>query len=605
MAKRRDYRHNSTNDNDPLASRLLKIMSRDKELTRIYRPGNEKQNRIHTTGALTLVIGGANRSGKSVCGFTEAVSRITGEPLYDINDNPIPSRFWSCKPGDIARYWFVGYNLDHIGQTFYRMLFEPGMGGVFTVIYDPNMGRYVKWNENIPWHRENADRKELSEPLIPSRLIREDSWTWNPYGGGQAKKCWSSVELTNGAVLYAFPSTTPQPKQGDPIHGLLIDEDVATGGHVAEYFQRLADNEGWAIWPAWPHDENYVLSNLIDGCKLAMETNDKRSEYILLTMDENPFFTDKAVALAKDRMRMLGDDDLVESRVFGIMGHESRKMYDFNYKRHGISSANIMRAVPDLDPLTPRGALQAVYRKHGKFPDEWTRYASVDPSTTRTVVLFGVVPPPEVLGVQIPPCIIIENEAVLKRSTPKGVAMATKEIIGVRRYEAFVLDKNFGRQRHFAADGASTVEVLAAAFKEEGVTSRLTENWFVMGCNKTQDRYASVRELLSGEGERPSLFVLLDTTPETQKEFGRYYKAEIEHKGVKSVDDAPENPRKFDCMAALEYLAHYIQTAMQMKQHYVSPGVYGGDDSMATIARTIVKQDAEESYIHLGPGARA
>jgi hypothetical protein len=605
MAKRKTFLAQSR-ESDNLAAAIVRSMTRDKEILSVYRPGNPNQDRIHRSPASTLVIGGGNRSGKSVCGFTEFVSRVTGEPIFGLDNKPIPSRFYKAKEGDITRYWLVGYNLDHIGQTFYRMLFEPGMGGTFTVIYDPNEGRYVKWNENIPYHRENIDRRELSEPLIPSRLIREDSWTWNPYGGGQAKKCWSSVELTNGAILYAFPSTTPQPKQGDPIHGLLIDEDVATGGHVSEYLARLGDHSGWAIWPAWPHDENHVLSSLIDGCKLAMEKNDPRFEYILLTTLDNPFFTDKAIQLAMDRMRMVGDEEMVESRIFGIQGHETRKMYDFHLKRHGISGHLATRTVPDLPTTSRRGVLQDIYRRNGKFPDTWTRYLSVDPSTQRAAVVFGVVPPSEVNGVKMPPTLIIEHELIQRRSTPKGLALATREIVGTRNYEAFIMDKNFGRQRHWAAEGVATVEVLASEFRQLGLRSRSTNEWFVMGCNKPQDRYSAVRELLYADEECPALYVLIDTTPETQKEFDRYYKKQTEFKGMTVVEDEPENPRKFDCMAALEYLTHHFWTMMQVGRHFINPSAYGQDNTMAQVALAIASHDEHKAeYIHLGPGTKA
>lgn len=602
MAKRRFIEQQ--NLTDPLEKAIAKDLSKAKEALAAYRPGNAKQDRIHKSGASTMVIAGGNRSGKSVTGFCEFVSRITGERIYDIDNKPIPPRFPLPQPTRQYIYWLIGYNLDHIGQTFYRMLFDPGL---FELIYDMEARRWVVWNETIPWHVENARRKVAAEPLIPQRLIKEDSWSWNPYGGGQAKKCFSSVELTNGAIIYAFPSTTPQPKQGDPIDGLLLDEDVASGGHVPEYMARLTDRSGWCLWPAWPHDDNYMLGSLIDGCKQAMQEGDPRFEYILLTMEENPFFSAEKKQLGADRFRILGDDELVENRVHGIQGRDTRKMYDFQPHTHGICSSTYPLSLPEPDRITPHGALQQTFRQTGGFPDDWTRYFAIDPSTQRAAVVFGVVPPPEVLGVQIPPTLIIEDEVVIKRATPVHVAKACKEKARGRRYEAFIIDRNFGRQRHFSAAGASTMEVLADAFKAEGLFSRLSENWFIPGSNKPEDRYTAVRQLLEGtEYEKaPSMYWVLDRLPDTMKEQKRYLKKQTEFKGVSVIEDGPENPRKFDCMAALEYLAEYVYTMMQCNQHYVPATTWTGTNGMAELASQLRGDDAEKNYIHLGPRALA
>lgn len=586
---------------DMVTAAIRESINREREAMRVYRPGNEKQLRVNASPASTLIVSGLNRSGKTVCSIIEFASRITGERLCGLDNSEIPARFPVPDGKRKYVYWLIGYNLDHIGQTFYRVLFEPGL---FDVICD-DKGKWVAFNENDPWHRQNADRKVPCEPVIPSRLINHDTWTWNAQGGGKAKNCFSSVELLNGAVIYAFPSTTPQPKQGDPVDGILVDEDVAYGNHVPEYIARLADRGGWFMWPAWPHDDNYVLTNMIRGCEVKMDEGDSRFEAVRLTMVDNPFFSDAKKQLQVDRFSMLGDEAM-DSRVHGILGHDRRKMYDFNPMEHGISSPMILRPVPELDDLTPRGALQRVYRDSGRFPAEWTRYLGIDPSTQRSAVLFGVVPPPEVKGVAVPPSLIIEGEVVLKRCTPTHLAMAVKEQMANRNYEAFVIDRNFGRQKHFAANGVAAWDVLAKEFKKHGVASRMTQNYFVPGNNQVLQRQETVRNLLGGELlEGPRLYVLLDATPETQREFERYLKKETTYKGVQVVEDTPENPRKFDCMAALEYMADFVYTLMQASQHYVSPQAYQGDSGMTTLARTVMGLQADKEYIHLGPGTKA
>ena len=600
MPKRNQLVPNRT-ATDPVESAKSTLFDRAREALRVYRPGTADQERVHTTAAQTLVVSGANRSGKSTTGFSEAASRILGVPVFGRDGEPIPLRFPVAKQGEPFEYWFIGHDWNHIGQTIYRILFQPGL---FYTIYDPNLERYVAFNENIPWHAANIAKKVPAGPLIPSRYIVESSWTWNPQGGGKEKNGFDSVRLKNGATIRAFPSSAPQAKQGDPVRGMLVDEDVKFGEHVPEYFARLADFGGWFIWPAWPHDENYMLSNLIDGCEKAMQDGDKRFEHIKLSMSDNPYFTAEKKRLQIDRFAILGDEDMVASRVEGERNVEGRRMYDFQPMVHGVSSANILRAVPELDAGTPRGIVQKLYRTKGCLPAEWTRYFAIDPSTTRTAVALGTVPPPIVEGVEMPPMIVLESEIVLKRATPNHVALAIQEAAELRPIEAFIMDRRFGQQTHQSA-GMATWDVYANAFLEINLKSRSTENFFIPGCDVPLDRYARVRECLyNAHTMKVQLLVVLDATPQTQKEFNRYYKKKEEIQGVERITDVPENPRKFDCMAALEYLVAYLQPLLSAGVGYVEPEpVEKKTSAMLTTCQSILGRSGK--YVHLGPGQSA
>ena len=46
---------------DPLVNAANVLRERERDALRVYRPGNDAQERIHTSPALTLVISGANR----------------------------------------------------------------------------------------------------------------------------------------------------------------------------------------------------------------------------------------------------------------------------------------------------------------------------------------------------------------------------------------------------------------------------------------------------------------------------------------------------------------------------------------------------------------
>jgi hypothetical protein len=151
----------------------------------------------------------------------------------------------------------------------------------------------------------------------------------------------------------------------------------------------------------------------------------------------------------------------------------------------------------------------------------------------------------------------------------------------------------------------ATWDVYAGAFDEIGLRSRTTENFFIPGCDVPGDRYARIRDCLSNaHTHKPQMFVILDATPETQKEFNRYYKKKEEIQGVERVTDVPENPRKFDCMAAMEYLVSYVQPLMIAGGGYVE--AEPTEKPISAISETCQRILGQRSkFIHLGPGQAA
>src|SRR3990172_8376900 len=111
----------------PESAARFNLRERAREALRVYRPANDAQERVHTSPALTLVVSGGNRSGKTTVLFSEAISRITGIPIIGRDGQPIRLRFPVPQLGENFEYWFIGHDLDHIGQTIYRVLFQPNL----------------------------------------------------------------------------------------------------------------------------------------------------------------------------------------------------------------------------------------------------------------------------------------------------------------------------------------------------------------------------------------------------------------------------------------------------------------------------------------------
>ena len=79
----------------------------------------------------------------------------------------------------------------------------------------------------------------------------------------------------------------------------------------------------------------------------------------------------------------------------------------------------------------------------------------------------------------------------------------------------------------------------------------------------------------------------------------------ISGEGIDSVLDEPANPRLFDCMAALEYGAAFLEPMFLVGQAYVDPSMYAGRGSAAYMkAKKILHKQREdnEGVVWLGAG---
>lgn len=582
---------------DPLRYAVQHFCDREREALRVYRPITAAQMRVHEMNARECLVRGGKRSGKSTSCAAEVSSRILGIPVIGPNGEPYPVKYKVSTPEDTRTYWFIGWDIKHIGQTIYRLFFEPGL---FRVIKDEETGAWRTYN---PALEEDACRYEASfpaEPMIPSRLIDEDSWVWVD----RAANVFESVRLKNGAKLFAFPSSAKAPKMGDPVDGLFIDEDIEQPHFLDEYQDRLTDRNGWFMWAVWPQVRNFALTALLDRAEAVKDDPDRDIEAVQLLMSENPMISTDAKNKAFDRM---GSADAIARRDRGELLLDAVAMYDYVPVMHRVN-----KLVNDDETERPPNRMAALRRvltrNGGKLPWQWTRYLAVDPSHTRTAVLFGVVPPQELDdGFPMGNVMVIEDELILLKSTAQTLAAAVKEKIGDRRYQAFIMDRRIGQQTRVGSD-ITVFHVYGEAFKKAGVTSRMTKHDFIPGCDRLQYRWGVVRDMLRGTDGQPHLYFLGDYTVNTLKEFSTYRKKQMYESGVYVIKDEPANPRIHDAMAALEYLSTFVWEQMQMGGAYVYPDAQGdGGSSAYRYAQKLLTQHSrpEEKYVHLGPGAAA
>jgi len=574
---------------------------RQKEAVRLYRPAPQ-QEPIHFCKSPEILTRGGKRSGKTVSIAMEFASRVTGIPLHDAKGNEIPSK-WPIPSKDYPRlFWCIGWDLKHIGQTIHRILFQPGMGGQMRCIQDEHTGNWRIWNRSNPVDAKRVTESHLTEPLIPARFIIEDSWAWNEKRSNQ----FESVELINGAKIFAFPSSGVQAKQGDAVSGIWIDEDIQFPGHLREWQDRLTDEEGWFLWSVWPHMKNEALLGLMERAERDEFEKTPQIKMFQLIMTENPFLTDKGKEQSLGRMET---DEEIARRNRGEVLMDALSMYAFENSTHCIRRPDPNRR---FEAVCPAKQILIDMWLAGGFPREWTRYLSIDPSHTRTACHSWVVPPIEHGGVFFGNLAICEWEIVGRRWSAAMLAQEVFNRAGNKNYEAFIMDKRAGRQTHTGRDAGDNVfTVYSEAFAAKGLFARLTGNSFLPGVDVPTIRFRCVRDLM---GEQPgvglpSILFVEEACSETRREFAKYRKkTEIRGEGMDTVLDEPANPRIFDCMASMEYFAAYIHPAFIGGTAWVDPTMYASRGSGAfraaqkILERRRSKEEGSEGVVYMQAG---
>jgi hypothetical protein len=586
-------------------SRLLELREeqerREREILKVYRPSIQ-QGPIHRSKASEIIVRGGKRAGKSVAVSALFASRVTGTPVIAEDGTEIHSP-WSPPTPDYPRiYWIIGWDTKHIGQTIFRLLFLPGQGGSYRVIQDEKTGQWRAWNRANPEDRKRISDSKLAEPLIPERMLDggfENAFEWEDKKANQ----FNSVRLKNGAVIYAYPSSARNPKQGDAVSGIWIDEDIQFPNHLKEWQDRLTDEEGWFVWSVWPHMKNEALLELINRAEMAERDENPQIESFQLVMTDNPFLSDKGKKQSLGRME---SDEEIARRNRGELLIDALSMYQFSPTIHQIQRP--MDGALNLTDLSDAHRfLRDLWLAMNGFPKSWTRYLSIDPSNTRTACHSWVIPPREVDGVLIGNLAIAEWELVARRFSADMLAKSLMDRSSGYRYEAFIMDQMAGRQTHAGRDD-NTFEVYASAFKRVKFYSRLSSYSFIPGCNVKSTRYRAVRDLMRIQPDAgiPSLLFVEETNQETKREFARYRKkSENRGEGVDSVLDEPMNPRLYDCMASVEYFSAYIDQMFLVDQAYVDPSVYGGKSSpVYQRAQKMLKkrQEGDENVVYMGVG---
>jgi len=495
-----------------------------------------------------LVIGG-NRSGKTLSTLVEDARAATGQDPY----GKYPER-----DGILC---LIGKDWKHIGLVLYKGLFR---AGAFKIIRDLTTGQWRAFNPATDAGRE-AERKE-APPLIPQRFVKHISWVLKSAG-----YC-SVVELHNGWQIHFF-SSEGDPPQGFAASRVHIDEDISNENWVPEMQGRLADRKGCLAWSAMPHSTNDALLGLSERADRAAESGVENPiiKKFQLSFLDNPHIDNEEKAKNIERWSAIGEDTL-RMRAEGEFITDSVLVYPtFSMSIHGMDRTEFPNKVT--------------------VPDEWTRYAAIDPGHQVTAVLFGAVPPSGDMFLIYDELYIRQCNAVMF-----GEKFA-KAIEGQPQFHSFIIDMHGGKIRDIGS-GRQVVEQYVTELRKHGCRSFTTGSAFMAGCDDIEARTQAVRSRMHIRPTGTSwLRVLRNSCPNLERELKRYRKKTIFQNGISIVTDTPNTRGEVHACQCLEYLV-----ASEPK-HFPRQATPEIDDCPEFILKYLARKKKREGqgFVYLGP----
>ena len=496
----------SQHSQDKMMELQKEVASRSLEPLRLYVP-NDNQRPFHDCLASEQLVIGGNRSGKSCAVMVELAWAATGT-------HPIKGKY----PDGNMNIGIIGAGWSHIGRTIYPYLFKAGS---FHIIKDEETGAFRAYHPIKDVERK--DERKPAPPLIPPRMIKSQSWVL------KAANYINTCELTNGTNLWFFSSDGPPP-QGFQLDLVIFDEDINNEAFVGEMQARLADRKGKFIWSAMPWSKNDALLGLVERADKAEEegaTEDiKKFTYRFL---DNPYIDDEEKRKMMARWSALGEEE-VRKRAEGEFTYDSLLVYPtFNMGVHGYDSP---------DPMLPA------------VPQDWCRYAVIDPGHSVCAVLFAAIPPDGNM-------ILVYDELYIRSANAAIFAEQMYQKCKGQNFYAFIIDAHGGRITDIGS-GRTPQQQYSEEMSRRGVRSQVTGSSFIPGSDNIQSGIASAHMAMHIRGNGTAkLRVLRGSCPNFQKEIRRYKKKTMQVAGQTVVTDEPSKRGEQHLMDTLRYLCAY------------------------------------------------
>jgi hypothetical protein len=531
---------------DQLKEIQAELADRRIEALKLYSP-TPNQAEMHACKASEVIVLGGNRSGKSLSTFMEDARAVTGQD---------PHNKYPLKDGNLV---IVGRDWKHIGMVVYPMLFR---AGAFKIIKDRTTGQWRAYNPALLGDVERSAQAKPAPPMIPPRMIKKISWLL------KSARYIQSCELTNGWTIYFFSSEgePPQGFQADRVH---IDEDLSSEAWLPEMQARLADRKGCLCWSAMPHSKNDSLAGLserADNELLAGKEKPDIVKFVLRFLD-NPHIDPDEKRKNLERWAALGED-VLRMRSEGEFVTDSILCYpSFAMAVHGYDRSDLPKNV---------------------VPDDWTRYAVIDPGHAVTSVLFAAVPPDESM-------LLVYDQLYIRQCNAVIFGEKFAEKARGQAFHAFIIDMHGGRLRDIGS-GRLPVEQYTEQLRNRSITSEVTGSSFLAGCDDIPARMSATQTYMHIRPcGTPTLRLLRGSVPDLERELKRYKKKVNYMAGTYIVTDVPNTRGEVHACQCLEYLCAY-------RPKYHKPKVVIRDEPWyVEWVKRRKKRAGGDGFIYLGP----
>ena len=526
-------------DQIELQALLAELASRRKAAIPLFEPTAQQLGFLQSKARIRLARGG-NRGGKTLISAMDVGMAITGQHPY---------LTWPKK----GRAIFVGENLLHVSKVQYRKLFKPG---AYQILRDPETKQYRAFHPDPDAHLAHLARD--APPLIPRRFYKYRDISWE----NKKEEIPRTIHIRLGEIDWEcmFFSSEGEPPQGVDVNLVWMDEEIPHAKWLQEMLPRLVDRGGKLIWSATPKAGTVQLYELSADAEEEKEDPSPRVTEHVMSISENPFISDEN--RENFRRDLQGDEDEYRVRFLGDYAIHGMRVYsEYSAKIHGHETFPI--------------------------PEDWCRYAAIDPGRQVAAALFIAVAPPES---EFQGRGIVYDEIYLKRSNALLFAQEVKRHVGDDHIRTWIIDHHEGRKVEAGA-GLSIEVQYQKAFK--GVN--LAINGFTGFAYSSDDIDAgilAVRQNLQLVGGASQFLFFPEKLRWLTWEIERYVYQKINSTGIVTDKPLKRNDHLLDCLRYLSmYQLRYVRPPKKKK-----PTSYAYEAVKAKKKRQAMQDRADKGY---------
>ncbi len=366
---------------------------------------------FHASTARWRLADGSQRSGKTLAAGVEYSRAHCGCDPYN------------KYPKQNGRSLCIGLTSDHLAQTMLPKLLEQGQ---FKLIRDEHTKLYraVRPDPNNPkvldpYDLAYREKWKDAPPLIPMRMIP----------GGMNGIAWEDrkkrepklIPFTTGwRSLWRTAGGAANPPQGDTYDYGWVDEHIDNSEFILQMSRGFVDRSGVGVWSACPERSCLELEAFRDR----FDAGDPRVQAFTFLIDDNPYYTEEDKLSFFDDLRT---DEERAVRYYGNYRTRGRRVYAHVFDAMGPQTC---------EPFS--------------LPDDYTRYAVVDPGHQYCGTLLAAVDPEEKHT-------YTHDAWVLNAVDAMMWAEELRDRCEGRRLEAIVMDERMGRQNPVGAKHGKTV----------------------------------------------------------------------------------------------------------------------------------------------------